>query len=190
MHKYARFLIACSLAAACGGGSTDGHTEEQTNEAMTSAGSAAPAPRAAQWTGTQFCTGSANGEPLKSSEEAALGSFEKSRTRVTFSGITVGPSEEYSCADLVLEGLVTMGSQAGVFFDGGAVVMCTSPTGRPLTAELLRGHDTDLRYIDPTEPPTLSFEVALVEEVARQRDNLGIEGIPSRFNCSFDLELR
>jgi hypothetical protein len=156
---------------------------------VAAAGSSAPPRRAARWTGTQFCTGTADDEPLKSSEETELGSFEKSRTRVTFNGITVGPSAEYSCADLELEGLVTMGSQAGVFFDGGAAVMCTSPTGRTLKVELLRGHDTDLRYIEPTEPPTLSFEVTLVEEAASQSENLGV-GLPSRFNCSFDLELQ
>jgi hypothetical protein len=156
---------------------------------VAAAGSSSPPPRAARWTGTQFCTGSAEGEALKSSEEAELGAFEKSRTRVKMLGIDVGPSREFSCLALNLEALVAMSDKSGAFFEGGDPVACTSQSGKQLTAQIGLGHDTDLRWLEPSDAPTLSFDVAL-REVEDESDGGLATHLPAFLRCSFDLELR
>jgi hypothetical protein len=189
-----RFLVVCPLgAAACsdGGSSRDEADDEVANQqaSVAAAGSSSPPPRAARWTGTQFCTGNADGEPLKTSEETELAAYEKSRTRVNFLGLNVGPSKDYSCEGLDLEALVAMSDKSGAFFEGGDAVACTSETGKRLTAQVGIGHDTDLRWIEPSDAPTLSFDVAL-REVEDASDGGLATHLPAFLRCSFDLKLR
>lgn len=187
--------LTVSIIAACGG--ADIAASNKAPDPILAAGRGSMSadslakPHAARWSGIQFCEGSVGGESLKSSEEVEQAAFEKTQTRVRIADMNVGSSDDYSCAAVTLEGLVTMGSQSGVFFDGAEPVECASPNGRGLTVKLLHGHDTDLRFIEPTDAPTLSFEVVLTETVTDAENALGVSTLSkARFNCSFDLELR
>ena len=192
MCEINRTLFVCLFSiAACGGEEREARTsfdDAPLLPVVAAAGRSSPSPRAARWTGTQFCTGNADGESLKSSGETELGKFEKSSTRVKFSGLNVGPSREYSCVDLALEALVSMDDKSGTFFEGADAVACTSETGRRLTAEIGLGHDTDLRWIQPSDAPTLSFDVELREVDAADAGQR--TSFPAFFRCSFDLKLR
>lgn len=192
MHTTNRIFLVCLLsAAACGdsGGRNDTTDFEVATlqPVVAAAGRSSPPPRAARWTGTQFCTGNADGEPLKSSDETEIAAYEKSRTSVKFVGLSVGPSQDYSCLALDLEALVVMSDKSSTFFEGAQAVPCTSDTGKRLTAELGVGHETDLRWLDPSAAPSLSFDVSLrdVEE-----SDAGFDQLPAFFRCTFDLELQ
>lgn len=192
MRETNRFVLVCLLSiAACGGEEREPRTSFDDAPPLpvaAAAGRSSPSPRAARWTGTQFCTGSAEGESLKSSEETELAGYVKSSTRVIFSGLHVGPAREYSCRNLELEALVSMSDKSGAFFEGGKAVACTSEAGQQLTATVGIGHDTDLRWIQPTDAPTLSFDVELREV---EEPDAGLRAsFPAFFRCSFDLELR
>jgi len=193
MRETNQFLLVCFIGvAACGGEDREDRADFEVMTRQTTAAvagsSSPPAPRAARWTGTQFCTGNADGEPLKTSDETELGAYEKSRTRVRFSGLNVGPSKEYSCQALDLEALVAMSDKSSAFFEGEEGVSCTSETGKRLTAEVGIGHDTDLRWLQPSDAPTLSFDVALRE--VDESDGGLLAHLPAFIRCSFDLELR
>lgn len=183
-------LAAATLAAACGGGKETA-LEPQAAEHMevAAAGHAATeAQHMLHWSGIELCDGSAAGKSIKNSIETELGNYEKSKTEVKFVGLNVGPSSEYSCAGLTIEGLVSMSDKSGAFFEGGDSVACMSETGRQLTAEVGLGHDTDLRWLEPSDAPTLNFDVELREMEA---SDAGISAeLPAFFRCSFDLELR
>lgn len=139
------------------------------------------ASRARAWTGIRSCSGSVDFEEIETtSDETSVASFKKSNTRITLSGVDVGPSPELSCR-LDLEGVVTMSDAKSSFFESNKQVECTSGTGRQLRVGDLDGHDFDGR---PSIGYSLDFSLRIQEP---EDPDAGFS--PTFVNCTFDLEM-
>lgn len=141
-----------------------------------------------RWSGIQTCSGS-DADSMQiatTSEEATVTNFVKSKTRVSISGIQVGPSAEYMCGPLNVEGVVTRYDNDSVDFRGDTEQSCTSPNGRTLLVGGFGGYDLDLRTERGVETGFWKLSFTLTLEEADDRD-AGFYSY-THIVCRFELE--
>jgi hypothetical protein len=151
----------------------------------------APAdPPKKSWRGIQTCSGSDADSKLidTTSEEATLESFVKSKTRVTMKGVRTGPSPEYSCGPVDLEGVVTSSDKHGADFKGNIERSCRSLSGRTLIVSGFGGYDLDLRseFGADTGSWTLSFNLTIEEPENRDAGEYSYTHITCRFELAYE----
>ena len=202
LKRVGQVLTAALMIAACEESNRAPHMSEKalaTTAARGSDGGAAgfagaSGGRQKKWTGIQSCSGHVEEyRPIdKTSTETAIDAFNKSKTSVSIKGITIGPSSDYSCAGLAIDGIVTMADDGGVWFESASQEQarqssCTSPRGKALIVGWLDGYDVDLRSIGG--PWSLMFGLRIEEEVHAEAD-AGFAFARVDIRCNFDLDWR
>jgi hypothetical protein len=193
---YTALIALATSTTACGDDSAS--TTDVQPLARMVAGAVASEPVKKVWSGIQSCSGQdRTDEGLKAldktSSETTIATFSKSTTHVTITGVTVGPTAEYSCSKLSLEGVVTDAQDVSNLYFGSASddadrqSPCTSATGKPLIVGWLDGYDSDLSSIGG--PRKLHFSV-LTEQPFDKTGDAGLPFSDLRIKCNFDLELK
>ena len=182
MHKIHHVLALVILIAAQGCG-TD--LEPGSFNAATAGAAAAPLGR---WTGIQSCKGTIGKKDIVSSDDATIDHYTPSKTRVQVEGVIVGPSADYSCGPLDFEGVVTMASGGGTFFESPTEVSCSSPGGRTLVVSEFDGYDLDQRSAAAAGGKwNLKFDLHVTDEAA---DGGVVEQTRADITCHFEFTLQ
>lgn len=180
-----RDVVAVGFVLAAGGcGSVE---EAALLQGAALAGSEAMAPL--HWRGVQSCKGKAGNEDVLSSETAALDDYAPSKTQVQLRGLLVGPSPEYSCGPLDVDGVVTRISGGAKFFESPMKPTCASANGQALVVSKLDGYDLDQRMAGSVGQWDLSFDVEIEAEASADAGAPG-PTIKTNITCHFDLTLQ
>jgi hypothetical protein len=122
--------------------------------------------RPLHWSGVQSCKGKAGSDDVLSSDQTELDNYTATKTQVQLRGLRVGPSSEYSCGPLDVDGAVTRVSGGGRFFESPKHTACTSASGHALVVSQVEGYDLDQRMAGSIGQWDLSFDVRIDAEDA------------------------
>lgn len=181
-----RDVVAIGVAlAALGCGSAE---EAALLEQAAMAGSGAMAPL--HWRGIQSCKGKVGHEDVLSSEQTELDHYTASTTQVQLRGLLVGPSSDYSCGPLDVDGVVTRISGGAKFFESPMKRTCASASGGALVVSQLDGYDLDQRMAGSIGQWDLSFDVKLEAEEAPADAGVAEPAANTSIACHFELTLQ
>jgi hypothetical protein len=192
--KWTAFTVAgLALAhAGCGSSTTEQPLLPIRETAGTAAITMSKKPVAQpKWSGIQSCSGYKDNKSIdKTTTETHITSFMRSKTGVSLTGVTVGPSPEYTCENMMFDGVITDSSGSTLFFFESASSQaekqqrCKSKTGQALIVGWLNGSDTDLRSLGSDW--SVKFELRIEEPAA---PDAGVSISRLTVTCKFELQL-
>lgn len=151
--------------------------------AYLAAGTRAEAP--VVWRGIQACRGELGDAPIAAtSDEVAIGDYDRTDTRVAIRGVHLGPSAEFSCGPVDLIAAITHNAGGLTTFLNDDTEPCVSSTGIGLLVSGFSGSAIELRRGAQGFERTLKFSAHIATS-----EDAGVTDA-AFITCSFELRTR